>query len=215
MIFWGLALCQFVQLISFFLFFLFFFFCNELHLLVPFLVPLPHSCTVNISTPCCPSPQNQSPALSPWSCAKVCFVVQRPQRLPITWQTPSPLLNGRNIRTVCFHCALCLFYKALTDLVLTGDGEGQGKETSSQNWAVYFWCCWLSQSSPAVVFVDPAAGLAGCWWASLIAESAFSSSAGRESKILCSNDLLSSYFHLLGVMVKETNYMGSGCCTRT
>lgn len=63
-----------------------------------------------------------------------------------------------------------------------------------------------------------------CWTVSLLMSPSnsrkwlFSSSVGRTIRIFCSNDITSSLFLLYPtgrVMMKETNDMGSGCCTGT
>lgn len=113
MIFWGLALCQFMQLISCLGFFL----CYRLHLLL--LLSSLHSCRVKVAALVL---QTGPPAFSSCSVA---------QRLPVTWQTPSFPADDMSMWAVCLYCVCCLFYRALIDLIFIGDGEEEGKEISS------------------------------------------------------------------------------------
>lgn len=173
---------------------------------------------VKVTALCCPGPGDHSPALSPCSCTKLCSIAQRPRRLPITWPTSSAPVDDR---TVCL-CAQCLFYKALTDFDLNWWWRG-GREGD-----LFFLdrkpvlsCAFLILLAQPELSSCAVCGTS-CWTVSLLMSTSnsrvYSSSVEPETKIFCSKDITPSLFLFYPtgrVMMKETNDMGSGCCTWT
>lgn len=203
MIFGGLALCQFMQLIS----------CFFLCVCVLFFVINSITSFMFITH----APAFWTPVLlaaqHPKTRSQYLILHQHPLLLS---KITKALLPDRNIRTVCFSCALFILqttnWPELNQWQI-GAREGDLLFPDRKSELSHALLLLLTQPEFSSCGVWGTSCSAAYWCAPLIAECVLSSSVGKETKILRSNSTPSSLFLLSstwGVTMNETNGTAQG-----